>query len=85
MAIVLDERITEGQRSVVHYLWAKKLNAKNIHREMFSVCFVTCLSCKAVHYWVKKHGKGFADDEEVRKWLRQQSKDFFMLRVSTHW
>jgi hypothetical protein len=34
---------------------------------------------KAVHNWVEKCGKLFADDEEVetevRKWLRQQSKD----------
>jgi hypothetical protein len=40
-----------------------------------------CLSCKAVHSWVEKRGKRFADDEkvetEVRKWLRQQSKDFY--------
>jgi hypothetical protein len=40
-----------------------------------------CLSCKAVHNWVEKRCKGFADDEEVEtdvwKWLRQQSKDFY--------
>jgi hypothetical protein len=39
------------------------------------------LSCKAVHNWVEKRGKYFADDEEVeteqRKWLKQQSKDFY--------
>jgi hypothetical protein len=39
------------------------------------------LSHKAVHNWIKKRAKGFADDEEVetdvRKWLRQQSKDFY--------
>jgi hypothetical protein len=39
------------------------------------------LSRKAVHKWVEKGGKGFADDEvvetEVRKWLREQSKDFY--------
>jgi hypothetical protein len=33
-----------------------------------------------VHSWIEKRGKGFADDEEVetevRKWLRQQSKNF---------
>jgi hypothetical protein len=36
---------------------------------------------KAVHSWVEKRGKRFADDEkvetEVRKWLRQQSQDFY--------
>jgi hypothetical protein len=38
------------------------------------------LSRKAVHNWVEKSGKRFADNEEVetkvRKWLRQKSKDF---------
>jgi hypothetical protein len=39
------------------------------------------LSSKAVHNWVEKRGKYFADDEEVetdvRKWMRQQSKDLY--------
>jgi hypothetical protein len=58
----------------------KGLNARDIHKEMFPVYGGKCLSCKAVHKWVEKLGKRFADDEEVetevRKWLRQQSKDF---------
>jgi hypothetical protein len=37
------------------------------------------LSHKAVHNWVEKRGKYFADAEEVetelRKWLRQQSEN----------
>jgi hypothetical protein len=61
-------------------LWAKGLSAKYIHKEMFSVCDGKCLLRKAVHSWVEKHGERFADDEEVetevRKWPRQQSKDF---------
>jgi hypothetical protein len=55
-------------------LWAKGLNAKNIHKETFLVFGGECLSRKL-------GGKYFADDEEfetgVRKWLRQQSKDFY--------
>jgi hypothetical protein len=39
------------------------------------------LSLKAIHNWVEKCAKRFADDEEVEtevwKWLRQQSKDFY--------
>jgi hypothetical protein len=62
------------------FLWAKEPIAKDIHKEMFPVYGGKCLSCKAVHNWVKKHGSSFADDEEVEteewKWLRQQSKDF---------
>jgi hypothetical protein len=34
-----------------------------------------------VHNWDEKRGKHFADEEEVksevRKWLRQQSEDFY--------
>jgi hypothetical protein len=63
------------------FLWAKGLNAKDIHKEMFPVCGGKCLSLKAVHSWAEKRGKVFANDEvfetEVRKWLRQQSKDFY--------
>jgi hypothetical protein len=47
---------------------------------MFPVYGGKCLSRKAVHNRVEKRGRRFADDEEVetevRKWLRQQPKDF---------
>jgi hypothetical protein len=63
------------QLSVVRFfLWAKGLNAKDIHKEIFLVSGGKCLSRKAVHNWGEKRGKPFADDEEVateiRKWLR---------------
>jgi hypothetical protein len=80
MANVL-ECSTEEQRSVVHFLWEKALSAKDIHKYMFPVYGGKCLSSKAVHKWVEKLGKRFADDEEVetevRKWLKQQSKYFY--------
>jgi hypothetical protein len=45
---------------------------------MFPVYDGKCLSRKAGHSWVEKRS---ADDEEVetdvRKWLRQQSNDFY--------
>jgi hypothetical protein len=79
MGTVLEECSTEEQRSVVPFLWAKGLKAKDIHKEMFPLYGGKCLSPKAVRNWGEKHGKPFADDEEVktemRKWLRQQSKD----------
>jgi hypothetical protein len=82
MATVLEECITEEQRSVVRFLWAKGLNANNIHKEMFPVYGGRCLSRKAVHNWVEKFSQGrsnVADDEmEVQNWLRQQSKDFYV-------
>jgi hypothetical protein len=37
MATILNECTTEGQRSVVHFLWAKGLNAKDVNKEMFPV------------------------------------------------
>jgi hypothetical protein len=75
MATVLEECIIEEQRSVVvHFLWAKGLNANDIHKEMFSVYGRKCLSRKAVHNWVEKRGKRLLEDEEiemdVRKWMR---------------
>jgi hypothetical protein len=33
------------------FLWAKKLDAKGIHKEMFPVYGGKCLSSKAVHNW----------------------------------
>jgi hypothetical protein len=78
---VLEDCITEEQRSGMLFLWAKGLNAKDIHKEMFHVYATKCLPRKAVGIWVEKRGKRFIDDEEVemdaRKWLRQQSKDFY--------
>jgi hypothetical protein len=88
MATVLEKCINEERSSVVHFLWAKGLNAKDIHKDMFPVYGGKCLPRKPVHNWVEKRGKRFADDEvvetEVRKRLRQQPKDF-MPRVSTDW
>jgi hypothetical protein len=40
------------------FLWAKRLNAKDIHKEMFPVYGGKCLSRKAVHNWVKKFSQG---------------------------
>jgi hypothetical protein len=49
---MLEEHTTEDQRSVVRFVWAKELNAKDIHKEMFPVYGGKCLSHKAVHNWV---------------------------------
>jgi hypothetical protein len=65
MATVLSEYTTEEQRSVVRFLWAKALNTKDIHKEMFPVYGLKCLSRKAVHNWVEKFSQGcskVADD-----------------------
>jgi hypothetical protein len=47
---------------------------------MFPVYRGKCLWHKAIHNWVGKRGQIFPDEEvetEVRKWLRQQSEDFY--------
>jgi hypothetical protein len=57
---VLEEYIIEEQLSVVRFLWAKGLNAKDIHKEIFAVYGGKCLSRKAVHDWVDKFYQGLS-------------------------
>jgi hypothetical protein len=47
LATILEYAIEE-QHSVVHFLWAKALNAKDIHKEKFPVYDGQCLLHKAV-------------------------------------
>jgi hypothetical protein len=49
---------TKEQHSVVHFLWSKGLNAKDIHKEVFPVYSGKCLLHKAVHNWVEKFPQG---------------------------
>jgi hypothetical protein len=49
MATVLEECITEEQCHIVRLLWAKGLNATDIHTEMFPIYGGECLSRKVVH------------------------------------
>jgi Fe2+ or Zn2+ uptake regulation protein len=52
---VHDEYTTEEQRSVVlFFLLAKRLNAKDIHKEMFHAYGGKYLSRKTVYNWVEK-------------------------------
>jgi hypothetical protein len=53
MATVREKCITEEQRLCV-FLWTKRLNAKDIHKEIFSVYDGKCLSRKMVRNWVEK-------------------------------
>jgi transposase-like protein len=65
MATVLEECLTEEQRSVVRFLWAKGLRAKDVHKEMFLVYSGKCLSHKTVHNWV----------EEFSQWCSKVADD----------
>jgi hypothetical protein len=58
MVAVLEEYTTEEQRSVVCFLWAEGLNAKNIHKDVFPVYSEKCLSRKVVHNCVEKFFQG---------------------------
>jgi hypothetical protein len=58
MVTVLEECITEEQRSVVRFFVTKVLNTKDIDKEMFPVYGGKCLSRKAVHNRVKKFCQG---------------------------
>jgi hypothetical protein len=55
---------------------------------MFPIYGGKCLLGKAIHNWVEKFSLGRSkvtdDENEVWKWLRQQSKTF-MLWVWMHW
>jgi hypothetical protein len=52
MATVLEDCYSEEQRTVVRFLYAKGLTAKDIHEEMFPVHVGKCLLRKAVHSWL---------------------------------
>jgi hypothetical protein len=58
MVTVLKEYPTEEQNYVLRFLWAKGLNAKDIHKEMFPVYGGKCLPCKAVHNRIAKFSQG---------------------------
>jgi hypothetical protein len=53
MATVLEE-CPKDQRFVVSFMWAKGLEANDIHKEMFHVYGGKGLSSKAVYNWVEK-------------------------------
>jgi hypothetical protein len=64
---VLEEYITEEQHSDVHFLWAKGLNAKDIHKDIFRDYDGKCLSHKAVHNSIEKFSQSHlkvADDDQ---------------------
>jgi hypothetical protein len=54
LATLLEEYDTDEQRSVVRFLWAKRLNTKDINNKMIPVYGEKCLWRKVVHNWIKK-------------------------------
>jgi hypothetical protein len=76
----MSQHTTEEQGFVLRLLWAKGLDAADIHKKMCLAYGGKCLSRKAIHNWVEKFSQRrsrVSDDEtEVPNWLRQQSGDF---------
>jgi hypothetical protein len=58
MTTMLKEYTTAEQRSVVCFMWAKGLNAKDIHKAMFPVYGGKCLLCKVFQNQVEKFSQG---------------------------
>jgi hypothetical protein len=58
MATVLEVYNTEEQRYVLRFVWSKRLNAKDIHKETFPVYGGKCLSRKAAHNWAERFSQG---------------------------
>ena len=52
------------QRGIVHFLWAKNMEAKDINKEMLPMYGEHCLSRQAVHNWVQKFSEGWTSVED---------------------
>jgi hypothetical protein len=82
LATVREVCTTEEQNSVVRFLLAKGLDAKDIHKETFPVFGGKCPSRKAFHSCVADVSLTTKRlKTEVRKWVRQQSQDFYAAAI----
>jgi len=83
MAVPLNTCTTIEQCSIVRFLWAKDMAAKDIHKEMLPIYSQHCLSCQAVHNWVQKlsEGRTSIEDESVGLHSNSIHKNF-TLQVS---
>ena len=79
MAAPLSTCTKIEQRGFVLFLWAKNMEAKDIHKEMLPM--YDCLSRQAVHNWVQKFSEwrtSIEDEHRVgRITFRQRAKEFF--------
>jgi hypothetical protein len=67
MAAPLNTFTTIEQRGVVHFLWVKDMEAKDIHKEMLPMYGEHCLSRQAVHNWVQKFFEGWTSIENKHR------------------
>jgi len=79
---------TIEQSGVVRFLWAKNMEAKDIHKEMLSMYGEHCLSRQAIHNWVQNFSEGRTSIEDEHRagrpveiatpeTFRQQPKEFY--------
>ena len=71
MAAPLSTCTKIEQRGVVRFLWAKNMEAKDIHKEMLRMYGEHCLSRQAVHNWVQKFSEGRTSIED-KHWAGRQ-------------
>ena len=64
MAAPLSTCTKIEQRGVVRFLWAKNMEATDIHKEMLPMYGEHCLSRQAVHNWVQKFSEGRTSIED---------------------
>ena len=67
MAAPLSTCTKIEQRGVVRFLWAKNMEAKDIHKEMLPMYGEHCLSHRAVHNWVQKFSEGRTSIEDENR------------------
>ena len=88
MAAPLNTCTTTEQRGVVRFLWAKNMEAKDIHKEMLPMYGEHYLSRQAIHNWVQKFSEGHTSIEDehragrpveiaTQETFRQQPKEFY--------
>jgi hypothetical protein len=71
----------------VSFSWAEWPNAEDLHEKMLPVYDEECLSRKGFQNWVETfpHGRSKVADNEtgMRKWLKQQSTNFYAVGWDT--
>jgi hypothetical protein len=81
MATMLEDYTTEEQRSLVRVLWTKGLIANDMHKEMIPVYGGRCdfypFGPLKITFLANVSLMAKRLKTEVRKWLRQQSKEFY--------
>jgi hypothetical protein len=66
MAAPLNTCTTIQQRGV-RFLWAKNMEAKDIHKEMLPMYGEHCLLCQAIHNLVQRFSEGRTSSEDEHR------------------